>query len=101
MSKLIMNIIESGTPEEEIPLPNISTKILQKIITWLEYHADPDHPLWVVEHPLRSAKLTECGVGEFDADFYDKEDNDTIGELICGANYLDITPLTDLGAAKV
>ncbi|KAJ2444724.1 hypothetical protein GGF42_006216, partial [Coemansia sp. RSA 2424] len=44
-SKLISNLIEDiGESDEPIPLPNVASKVLEKVIEYCEYHVD-DPPL--------------------------------------------------------
>ena len=54
VSTLIMNIFEQGN-NEQIPLPNIKTNILRKIVNWMEYHVDV--PVWVPNYPIEEATL--------------------------------------------
>ena len=52
-----------------------------------------------IEKPLRSSKMEQV-VPEWDAKFVDAP-QETLFELILGANYMDIKPLLDLTCAKV
>ena len=78
-------IITEG--EKRIPLPNVAKSILQKVITYCEYHAnlkDKD-----------GNDKSQDDKKNFDLD-YVKVDQATLFELILAANYLDIKELLDL-----
>ena len=98
MSTLIQNMIDDASAEEEIPLPNMKSAILAKVIEYCEHHngVAPDE----IQKPLKSPNLVECGVAEWDASFVNIE-QELLFELITAANYLDIRPLLDLTCAKV
>eukprot|EP00437_Effrenium_voratum_P010787 CAMPEP_0181440926 /NCGR_PEP_ID=MMETSP1110-20121109/23233_1 /TAXON_ID=174948 /ORGANISM="Symbiodinium sp., Strain CCMP421" /LENGTH=67 /DNA_ID=CAMNT_0023564773 /DNA_START=57 /DNA_END=257 /DNA_ORIENTATION=+ len=40
MSTLIKNMVEDSGTDEEIPLPNVKTAILSKVIDYCKYHKD-------------------------------------------------------------
>merc|ERR1719422_1678760 len=88
---------DSGT-DEEIPLPNVKTAILSKVIDYCKYHKD--NPAEEIQKPLKSTNLIECGVSEWDAEYVNIE-QEILFELIVAANYLDIKSLLDLACAKV
>lgn len=71
--------------DQPIPLPNVTAKILQKVIDYCRYH---------VEHPA-GADGDKRDDGAFDRDFV-KVDQPMLFDLILAANYLDIRPLLDL-----
>merc|ERR1712136_599480 len=89
MSTLIKNMVDDSGIDEEIPLPNVKTAVLSKVIDYCKYHKD--NPAEEIQKPLKSTILVECGVCEWDAEF----------ENILAANYLDIKSLLDLTCAKV
>ena len=78
-------IITEG--EKRIPLPNVAKSILQKVITYCEYHANPKDK--------DGKDKSEDDKKNFDLD-YVKVDQATLFELILAANYLDIKELLDL-----
>ena len=78
-------IITEG--EKKIPLPNVAKTILQKVITYCEYHANPKDK--------DGKDKSEDDKKNFDLD-YVKVDQATLFELILAANYLDIKELLDL-----
>jgi len=99
MSNLLKSMIDdSGCVDEEIPLPNVKSGILQKVIDFCKHHREqpPDE----IQKPLKSNILLECGVSEWDNDFVSLE-QEILFELILAANYLDIKSLLDLTTAKV
>eukprot|EP00397_Hematodinium_sp_SG-2012_P032203 GEMP01034264.1.p1 GENE.GEMP01034264.1~~GEMP01034264.1.p1 ORF type:complete len:164 (+),score=45.00 GEMP01034264.1:94-585(+) len=98
MSTLIRNMIDDSGCDEEIPLPNVKTGILQKVIDYCKHHKD--NPADDIQKPLKSINLVECGVSEWDAEFVNIE-QEILFELILAANYLDIKCLLDLACAKV
>jgi len=97
MSELVKTMAEGDKEEKEIPLPNVKSKVLQKVISYLKYHAE--NPPKEIEKPLKSANMSEV-VSQWDADFVDVE-QEMLFELILAANYMDIKPLLDLTCAKV
>ncbi|XP_033644487.1 S-phase kinase-associated protein 1-like [Asterias rubens] len=76
--------------DEPIPLPNVNSAILRKVIKWCTYHKDDPPP---PEDDENREKRTDdlCG---YDLDFL-KVDQGTLFELILAANYLDIKGLLD------
>ncbi|KJP87964.1 hypothetical protein AK88_02398 [Plasmodium fragile] len=98
MSTVILNILEVMTAEEDtIPLPNIKTPILKKIIEYMEYHIN--NPADEIPKPLITSNLQDV-VSTWDYDFVNT-DKETLYELIEASNYLDIKPLLDLTCGKI
>lgn len=97
MSELVKTMAEGDTEEKEIPLPNVKTEVLRKVVQYMKYHAE--NPSKEIEKPLKSANMSEV-VSQWDADFVDV-DQELLFELILAANYMDIKPLLDLTCAKV
>ena len=89
MSELVKTMIDDGETDQEIPLPNVKSNVLAKVIEYCKQHNGnlPQE----IEKPLRSANLGDV-VSEWDANFF---------ELILAANYMDIKHLLDLTCAKV
>jgi len=82
--------------EEVIPLPNVNSAILRKVIQWAKHHKD-DAP--VTEDDENKEKRTD-DISSWDADFL-KVDQGTLFELILAANYLDIKGLLDVTCKTV
>jgi S-phase kinase-associated protein 1 len=97
MSELVKTMAEGDKEEKEIPLPNVKSAVLNKVVAYMKYHVD--NPAKEIEKPLKSANMNEV-VSQWDADFVDV-DQELLFELILAANYMDIKPLLDLTCAKV
>jgi len=99
MSVTIKNMLEDmgeGMGEAPIPLPNVTGKILAKVIEYCKWHLE--HPTPVSEEK-KDEKRTD-DIIPWDLDFC-KVDQATLFELILAANYLDIKPLLDLTCKTV
>jgi S-phase kinase-associated protein 1 len=82
--------------EEVIPLPNVNSTILNKVILWATHHKDDAPPL---EDDETKEKRTD-DISSWDADFL-KVEQSTLFELILAANYLDIKGLLDVTCKTV
>merc|ERR1719436_1829777 len=98
MSTLVKNMVDDSGTDEEIPLPNVKTAILSKVLDYCKHHKD--HPPEEISKPLKSINLLECGVSEWDVEYVNTE-KELLLELILAANFLDIKSLLDLACAKV
>lgn len=96
-STLVKGIIDDYPEDPEVPLHNVKSNILTKIITYLEQYSDSEPK--EIERPLPSNNFNEC-VDAWDYQFIDLE-LETIFELILAANYMDIKPLIELASSKV
>lgn len=81
----------------EIPLPNVKSEVLQKVIEFCQHHLV--EPMSEIEKPLKSQKMSDV-VQKWYADFVELEQV-LLFELILAANYMDIKPLLDLTCATV
>lgn len=104
MSKLIQEMLNEDEDDDDddnndvdIPLPNVHSKELEKVIEYCTYHVD--NPMKEISKPLKTPKINEY-ISEFDAKFINIK-KELIFELILAANYLDIKSLLDLGCAKI
>mmetsp|Transcript_30083 Transcript_30083/g.66645 ORF Transcript_30083/g.66645 Transcript_30083/m.66645 type:complete len:157 (+) Transcript_30083:173-643(+) len=93
-SQTIKNMIEDTGSEDAIPLPNVSGKILARVIEYCKYHVDANKKLG--DKPMKS----EDDVKTWDAEFV-KVDQATLFDLILAANYLNIKGLLDLTCQTV
>ena len=95
LSVTISNLIEDAGTENEIPLPNVDTQTLDKLIEYLTYHhANP------TEHTAYEGKgLDE--IGEWDLKYCGDMNNAILFKVILAANYLDINPLLHLTCKTV
>jgi len=82
--------------DEVIPLPNVNSSILRKVINWATHHKDDPPP---AEDDENKEKRTD-DISSWDADFL-KVDQGTLFELILAANYLDIKGLLDVTCKTV
>nr|QKV43681.1 SKP1-like protein [Dianthus caryophyllus] len=110
-SQTIKHMIEDGCADSVIPLPNVTGKILAKVIEYCKKHLEAgDHnKASSSSSSLYSSSSSSFGVGDDDANKelqnWDKEflevDQDTLFDLILAANYLNIKSLLDLTCKTV
>ncbi|KAI9672213.1 MAG: hypothetical protein M1831_002027 [Alyxoria varia] len=100
-STLIKDMLEDfgteGTPDQDIPVPNVNSTVLEKILEWCEHHQN-DKPASENEDSDTRRKSTE--IEEWDAK-YMQVDQEMLFEIILAANYLDIKALLDVGCKTV
>jgi len=96
-SQLIKGIIDDYPDDPEVPLHNVKSSILQRIISYLEYYKDTEPR--EIEKPLPSNNFSDC-VDAWDYQFIDLE-IEIIFEIIFAANYMDIKPLLELASSKI
>jgi len=96
-SQLIKGIIDDYPDDPEVPLHNVKSTILQRIITYLENYRDNEPR--EIEKPLPSNNFNDC-VDAWDFQFIDLE-MELIFEIIFAANYMDIKPLLELASSKI
>ncbi|CAJ2655384.1 SKP1-like protein 1A [Trifolium pratense] len=91
-SQTIKHMIDDNCADETgIPIPNVTGKIMAKVIEYCKKH---------VETPSFEEKPSEEDLTKFDTDFI-TVDQPTLFDLILAANYLDIKGLLDLGCKTV
>jgi len=95
-SQMIRDMIEDTGIDAPIPLPNVSSKILAKVIEYCKYHVAVETAAKDEEKP----KTPDEDVTNWDSEFV-KVDQSTLFELILAANYLNIKPLLDLTCLTV
>ncbi|CAM6042963.1 unnamed protein product [Sphagnum compactum] len=93
-SQTVKNMIEDTGMDHPIPLPNVSSKILAKVIEYCKYHVDNQKS--TDDKPA----TPEDEVKAWDQDFV-KVDQATLFDLILAANYLNIKNLLDLTCQTV
>lgn len=89
---------EEDDDEEDgivMPVPNVRSSVLQKIIEWAEHHKDSNFPDEDDDDSRKSAP-----VDSWDREFL-KVDQEMLYEIILAANYLNIKPLLDAGCKVV
>ena len=95
LSVTITNLIEDAGIDNDIPLGNVDTDTLDKLVEYLTYHhANPN------EHTDYEGKgLDE--IGEWDLKYCESMNNAILFKVILAANYLDINPLLHLTCKTV
>ncbi|KAF9366658.1 MAG: Skp1 family, dimerization domain-containing protein [Benniella sp.] len=97
-SILIKNMIEDvGESDSPIPLPNVSSNVLQKVIDYCDHHRND--PIQVTDETDDPRKRSN-DIEEWDLKFM-QVDQEMLFEIILAANYLDIKPLLDVGCKTV
>ncbi|EGC37919.1 cytosolic glycoprotein FP21 [Dictyostelium purpureum] len=97
MSVTIKNMIEDiGESDTPIPLPNVTSTILEKVLDYCKHHHQ--HPSPQADDKKDEKRLDD--IPPYDRDFC-KVDQPTLFELILAANYLDIKPLLDVTCKTV
>ena len=90
-SQTIKHMIEDDCADSGIPLPNVTSRILAKVIEYCKKH---------VESPKSEDRSAEEELKNWDAEFV-KVDQGTLFDLILAANYLNIKSLLDLTCQTV
>uniref|UniRef100_A0A0D9UXP2 SKP1-like protein n=1 Tax=Leersia perrieri TaxID=77586 RepID=A0A0D9UXP2_9ORYZ len=91
MSQQIQHMIEDDCTENGIPLPNVTSKVLTKILEYCEKH--------VAVSSEKEADAEEK-LKSFDAEFI-AVDMTMLYDLILGANYMHIKSLLELACQRV
>uniref|UniRef100_A0A453DFY5 SKP1-like protein n=3 Tax=Aegilops tauschii subsp. strangulata TaxID=200361 RepID=A0A453DFY5_AEGTS len=95
-SQTIRHMIEDDCADNGIPLPNVDSKILSKVIEYCKKHVQAD----ASSSTSTAAPAPAEDLKSFDADFV-KVDQATLFDLILAANYLNIKGLLDLTCQTV
>ncbi|KAL9268462.1 SKP1-like protein [Drosera capensis] len=97
-SQTIKQSLEEDFSEGEIPLPNVTAKILAKVIEYckkhVEFSGEKD------EYAFYKDNEKEKEIKEWDKNFMDV-DQDILFDIILAANYLNIKGLLDLSCSTV
>ncbi|KAG1359439.1 SKP1-like protein 1 [Elaeis guineensis] len=100
-SQTIKHMIEDDCASNGIPLPNVTSKILSKVIEYCKKHVDAAAAAASKSATDdTSSKLGEEDLKTWDAEFV-KVDQATLFDLILAANYLNIKGLLDLTCQTV
>ncbi|CAO2815621.1 unnamed protein product [Amaranthus hypochondriacus] len=97
-SQTIKHMIEDDCADTAIPLPNVTGKILAKVIEYCKKHVEVAASKSSAEE--RSSSTSDDELKTWDADFV-KVDQNTLFDLILAANYLNIKSLLDLTCQTV
>jgi len=92
-SQMIKNMIEDTGIDCPIPLPNVTSKILAKVIEYCKYHVE-------IGKAGDKPATSEEDIKAWDNEFV-KVDQATLFQLILAANYLNIKNLLDLTCCTV
>ncbi|XP_072967792.1 SKP1-like protein 1B [Typha angustifolia] len=97
-SQTIKHMIEDDCVENSIPLPNVTSKILSKVIEYCKKHVDAAAASKASAD--ESSKAADEELKQWDSEFV-KVDQATLFDLILAANYLNIKGLLDLTCQTV
>lgn len=89
VSETVKNMVEDCSPDEAVPLPNVESSILARVIEYCEYH-----------HKSAKEAIPEDDQNNWDKEFV-RVDDEILFNMILAANFLDIKSLLDLTCKKV
>ncbi|XP_074557246.1 SKP1-like protein 1B [Curcuma longa] len=98
-SQTIKHMIEDDCADNGIPLPNVSSRILAKVVEYCKKHVDAAASKSSSEDAAGSG-ISDEDLKSWDAEFV-KVDQATLFDLILAANYLNIKGLLDLTCQTV
>ncbi|KAI9637069.1 putative ubiquitin-protein ligase [Dioszegia hungarica] len=100
-SALIKSMMEDLGAQEGslIPLPNVSSSVMVKILEYCDHHKSEPLPA-PDANDQDDARRKTAEIGEWDSKFI-QVDQEMLFEIILAANYLDIKPLLDVGCKTV
>lgn len=78
-----------------IPVPNVNSDIMTRILNWAEYHKNDPEP-----NEMDDSDRKSDNIDPWDRDFL-KVDQGTLFELVLAANYLDIKDLLSTACKTV
>ncbi|KAJ2160479.1 hypothetical protein GGF46_002241 [Coemansia sp. RSA 552] len=97
-SVLIKNLIDDlGETDDAIPLPNVTGKVLKKVIEYCEHH---QHDPPIIKDEYDDVPRRSDDISPWDEKFM-KVDQEMMFEILLASNYMDIKPLLDLGCKTV
>ena len=97
LKNMLADIEDSSDP---IPLPQVDSTTLEKVIEYLEYHKDDPIPEEEEEEEDYTRPRPSDDIEPWDKDFIGK-DLVLINHILVAANYMDIKDLLDLAAKTV
>lgn len=102
ISNLIKTVTEGSEEddEEEIPLPNVSFPVLEKVVEFTRHYKTS--PMVYVPKPLPSniSTINEV-VGDWYGDYIMNLDEELLMRVIDASNYMDIEPLQEICCAHI
>jgi S-phase kinase-associated protein 1 len=96
-SGLLKGLIQDYDESSDIAMPDITGVVLNKIVEYLVHYKDSEPR--DIPKPLPSANLLEV-TDEWDVNFINSVDLDTVFDIIQAANYMDIHHLLHLACSK-
>lgn len=97
-SVLLKNMLEDiGDEITEVPIPNIQSNVLRKVLDYCEYHKN-DPQVTSSDESVSRSKNSE--ISAWDQKFL-QVDQEMLFEIIMTANYLDIRPLLEVSTRAV
>lgn len=99
MSTTLRDLMADVKEGEPIPLPEVEGKELERVVHFCQHHVDDTAPVIPpIDMDAKRVELLDKPVviPEWDKEFCEKMDQDSIMNLILAANYLDVRPLLDL-----
>ncbi|KAJ0254846.1 SKP1 component [Hirschfeldia incana] len=94
-SQTLANLIEDNCTDGEIPITNVTSNILAKVVEYCKKHVVVDGG-----DDSSSSSTSEEDLKKWDADFM-QVDQSTMFDLILAANYLNVASLLDLACQTV
>jgi len=98
MSLLLRGAMEDYEGDINIPLDDIDSNIVRKVIEYLDHWDNLEPPK--IKTPIESDKMSQI-VDEWSANFIDCLDIEEIGDLAIAANFMQIQQLVDLSCCKI
>ncbi|EXC35315.1 SKP1-like protein 1A [Morus notabilis] len=96
-SQTIKHMVEDVSDDSAIPLPNVTSRILSKVIEYCNRHSDASSS---ASASASAGASDDNDLKSWDAEFV-KVDQATLFDLILAANYLNIKNLLDLTCQTV
>ena len=97
-SELLKGLIDNSKSDQSIPLPDVKSDILKKIVEYLTHYKGVEPKS--IPKPLPSSNLSDS-IDEWDINFINGIELDNLSDLVNGANYMTIKSLVDLACAKI
>jgi hypothetical protein len=98
MSLLLRGAIEDYEGDITIPLEETNSKILRKVIEYLDHWDIVEPPK--IKTPIDSPKMSKI-VDQWSANFIDSLTLEEVGDLAIAANFMQIQQLEDLACCKI
>ncbi|KAG2356651.1 Skp1 family, dimerization domain-containing protein [Suillus spraguei] len=96
-SALLRDFISEG---ESVPLANVSSTVLSKVIEYCEHHRGEPLPSADADQNQDKTRKRTTDIGEWDQEFM-TVDHKMLFDIIIAANYLNIKSLLELGCKVV